>query len=171
MATDNQNITFKGNSINISGESLKLDQKAPDFTLSNSSLEAVKLSNYNDKVLVLSVMPSIDTAVCATQTKKFNQEASNLSDQVKILTVSLDLPFALGRFCGAEGIKNVETLSDYKDKNFAENYACFISDLGILTRAVFVLDKDKNIKHIEYVSEVTDEPDYDKALEVVKNLI
>ncbi|MFP4382388.1 MAG: thiol peroxidase [Candidatus Sumerlaeia bacterium] len=157
-------VTFKGDPLTLVGPELKIGDKAPAFKLVGNDLSDVSPDLYPGKLLVLSVVPSIDTSVCATQTRKFNEQASDLSDDVVILTVSMDLPFAFGRFCAAEGIDQVVTASDYKYRSFGEAYGVYIKELGLLTRAVFVVDKDGVIRHAEYVPEVTDEPDYQAAL-------
>jgi thiol peroxidase len=133
-----------------------------------NDLADIDCASFEGKVLVLSVAPSIDTPVCATQTRVFNQEAAGLSEDVVILSVSLDLPFALVRFCGAEGIERVVMASDYKYRTFGAAFGVNIRELGLLTRAVFVIDREDKVVHAEYVPEVTNEPDYVAALEAVK---
>jgi len=134
-------------------------------------LADIDSATFHGRVRVLSVAPSLDTSVCAAQTRRFNQEAVNLSEDVVILSVSLDLPFALARFCGAEGIERVLTASDYKYRTFGEAYGLYIRELGLLTRAVFVIGRDDKVVHAEYVPEVTDEPDYAAALAAVKEAL
>jgi len=162
-------ITFRGEPVTIAGTETKTGQIAPDFTLTGSALNPVKLSDFKDKVKIISVFPSIDTGVCAIQTKRFNKEASKLSDDIVILCISKDLPFALSRFCGSEGIKNLVTLSDYKDNEFGEKYGFLLTELGLLTRGVIVIDKDNVVQYVEYVKEVAEEPNYQKAIEEAKN--
>jgi thiol peroxidase len=165
-------ITFAGNQINILGEETKLGAKAPDFTAVKQDLSPFKLSDLsNDKVKVISVAPSIDTGVCSLQTIFFNQEAAKLKDDVELVTITVDLPFAQKRYCAAEGIENLTVVSDYQAHDFGMKYGFLIDGLKLLTRGVVVLDKDNTVKHIEYVSEVTNEPNYDAALEAVKTLI
>ncbi|HNZ54884.1 MAG TPA: thiol peroxidase, partial [bacterium] len=154
----------------LAGNEIKVGAKAPDFYALNSKLQPVKLSDFDGKVRIISVFPSIDTPVCAAQTRRFNVEAANLGD-VQILTVSCDLPFALGRFCAAEGIDKEITLSDHKELDFGLKYGFAIDELRLLSRGVVVVDKDGVVKHVEYVKEVTDEPDYDSAIEAVKKII
>ncbi len=161
-------VTFKGAPIAISGNVLKVGDQAPDFKLVDPAMQEVKFSDYAGKTLILSVVPSLDTPVCSTQTKKFNSLAAGLSDAVKILTVSLDLPFAQKRWCGAEGVTAVKVASDYKFRTFGEAYGAFLPDLGLLARAIFVIDQNKVIRHVEYVAEVASEPNYDQALQAVK---
>ena len=163
-------ITFGGNPLTLAGNEIKVGAKAPDFYALNSKLQPVKLSDFDGKVRIISVFPSIDTPVCAAQTRRFNVEAANLGD-VQILTVSCDLPFALGRFCAAEGIDKEITLSDHKELDFGLKYGFAIDELRLLSRGVVVVDKDGVVKHVEYVKEVTDEPDYDSAIEAVKKII
>ncbi|HAK42081.1 MAG TPA: thiol peroxidase [Clostridium sp.] len=159
-------ITFQGNPITLKGIQLRVGDKAPDFTLMNNELQPVTLQDTKEKRIFV-VVPSIDTGVCDMEVRKFNEEASKL-DNVTIYTISMDLPFAQARWCGAAGIKNVITLSDYKNREFGDKYGVYINELGLLTRAVFVLDEDNTITYVEYCSEVTNEPDYAAALQAVK---
>jgi thiol peroxidase len=163
-------ITFGGNPLTLAGNEIKVGAKAPDFYALNSKLQPVKLSDFDGKVRIISVFPSIDTPVCAAQTRRFNVEAANLGD-VQILTVSCDLPFALGRFCAAEGIDKEITLSDHKELDFGLKYGFAIDELRLLSRGVVVVDKDGVVKHVQYVKEITEEPDYDSAIEAVKKII
>lgn len=163
------NITFMGNPLTVAGNQLAVGDKAPEFTTVNTELAPVSLKDLQG-VKVFSVVPSIDTGVCQVQTKKFNEAVDKL-DGITLATISLDLPFAQGRWCGAEGLENSLILSDYQDRDFATKYALLIDQLKLLARAVIVLDKDNTIKYVEYVSEVTNEPNYDAALEVAKSLI
>ncbi|MAT71802.1 MAG: lipid hydroperoxide peroxidase [Planctomycetaceae bacterium] len=166
-------ITFKGNPMTLAGEAVSAGQAAPDFTLHyfDNGMQSISLADVKGKPTLLSVVPSLDTGVCATQTKKFNESLGDLGDKINALTVSLDLPFAMNRFCGAEGITNIRPASDYQDRNFGNNYGTLIEELKILTRAIFVLDGDGKVAYVEYVPEVTSEPDYDAALEAVKGLL
>ena len=163
-------ITFKGNPMTLAGEEVKAGSAAPDFTLHffKDGMQSISLADVKGKPTLLSVVPSLDTGVCATQTKKFNESLGELGDRVNALTVSLDLPFAMNRFCGAEGITNIQSASDYQDRNFGQNFGTLIEELKILTRAIFVLDADGKVTHAEYVPEVTSEPDYDAALSALK---
>ncbi len=163
-------ITFKGNPLTLLGEEIKVGDVAPDFTGLSASLDPVKLSDYDGKVKVIAVYPSIDTGVCQAQNRRFNSEATNLGDAV-ILSVSCDLPFAQGRFCAAEGLDKVITISDHKDVDFGIKYGYLIKELRLLARGTVVIDKDGIVKYVEFVPEVTDEPDYDAAFEVVKGLL
>ncbi len=163
-------VTFKGNPLSLEGNTLQAGEKAPDFTLQSRSLADINLATYAGKTLILSVVPSLDTSVCALQTKKFNEKAAQLPDSVAVLTVSTDLPFAQGRFCGAEGIDKLETASDHRDTNFGKAYGVLIAEgalARILTRAIFVVNPEGVLSHVEYVSEVTHEPDYEAALNAI----
>lgn len=163
-------ITFGGNPLTLAGSEIKKGMKAPDFYGLNSKLEPVKLTDFEGKVRIISVFPSIDTPVCAAQTRRFNVEAANLGD-VQILTLSCDLPFALGRFCAAEGIDKEITLSDHKELDFGLKYGFAIDELRLLSRGVVVVDKEGTVKYVEYVKEITGEPDYDSAIKAAKELI
>lgn len=163
-------ITFKGNPLTLLGEEIKVGNKAPDFTVLSAGLAPVKLSDYDGKVRVLAIYPSIDTGVCQAQNRRFNAEASNLGDAV-ILSVSCDLPFAQSRFCAAEGLDKVITLSDHKDVDFGTKYGFLIKELRLLARGTVIVDKDGIVKYVEYVPEVTTEPDYEAAIKVVKELL
>ena len=163
-------ITFGGNPLTLEGNEIKVGAKAPDFYALDSGLKPVKLSDFNGKVRIISIFPSIDTPVCAAQTRRFNVEAANLGD-VQIFTLSCDLPFALGRFCAAEGIDKEITLSDHKELDFGLKYGFVIDELRLLSRGVVVIDKEGTVKYVEYVKEITGEPDYDSAIKAVKALI
>ncbi len=163
--------TFKGSPLTLVGPEIKVGERAPAFKLVGNDLADISSAAFGGKVLVLSVAPSVDTPVCATQTRRFNQEAAGLSDEVAILSVSLDLPFALTRFCGAEGIERVTTASDYKYRSFGEAYGVYIRELGLLARAVFVVGRDGTVKYAQYVPEVTNEPEYTAALDAVKSAL
>ena len=161
-------ITFKGNPLTLIGPEVKVGDAAPDFSAIDSSLEAVNLASSAGKVRLFSVVPSLDTPVCATQTKKFNQEIKNLPDKVQVFTVSADLPFAQARFCGAENIE-IPTISDHRELSFGKTYGVLIKELRILARSVFVVDAQDKVCYAQIVPEVVDEPDYDKAIEAAKN--
>ncbi|MFV0484330.1 MAG: thiol peroxidase [Bacteroidales bacterium] len=163
-------ITFKGNPMTLLGNEVKVGDKAPDFMVLGAGLNPVKLSDYAGKVVVLAVYPSIDTGVCQLQNKRFNKEAAGLGDAV-ILSLSCDLPFAQGRFCAAEGLDKVVTVSDHRDVDFGTKYGLLIKELRLLTRATVVIDRDGTIKYLEVCPEVTNEPDYESALKVIKGLI
>ncbi|MCK4341056.1 MAG: thiol peroxidase [Phycisphaerae bacterium] len=158
---------FKGDPLTLVGPEIKVGDPAPSFKLVGKDLADVDSTSFRGKVRVLSVAPSLDTPVCAAQTRTFNKEAVGLSDDVVILSVSLDLPFALARFCGAEGVERVITASDYKYRVFGEAYGVYIRELGLLARAVFVIARDNKVVYAEYVSELTNEPNYAAALQAV----
>ena len=163
-------ITFKGNPMTLAGEEVAVGQASPDFTLHffEDGMQTITPADLKGKPTLLSVVPSLDTGVCAIQTKKFNESLSQLGDSINAVTVSLDLPFAMNRFCGAEGITNIRVGSDYQERSFGNAYGTLIEELKILCRAVFVLDSEGKITHVEYVGEVTSEPDYDAALAALK---
>ena len=164
-------ITFKGNAMTLIGNQVKVGQKAPDFKLTANDLSEVTLKSSAGKVRLISVVPSIDTPVCDLQTKRFNDEAGKLSDKVVVSTVSMDLPFAQKRWCGAASATKVQMLSDYKDHSFGVAYGARIKELGLLTRAVVVIDAQDVVQYAEYVSEVTAHPDYDAALAAARKFI
>ena len=153
----------------IQNEMLATGSTAPDFNLVANDLSSRSLADYAGKVKVISVIPSIDTGVCAMQTRRFNEEATGLNETV-VLTVSADMPFALGRFCGAEGIENTETLTTQRDMQFADDYGVHDTEWRICQRAVFVLDRDNVVRHAEYVGVIGDEVDYDAALATARSL-
>lgn len=167
----NKNIKMNGQAAKVVGAELKKGDKAPDFTLISNTLEPVKKSDFDGKVIVISCVPSIDTPVCEMETRRFNVEADKLPGDVVVLTVSRDLPFAQARWCAANGIQKVVTVSDYRDFGFAHDYGVLLEDLGLLTRAVFVVDKQGIIQYIQFVPEVTQEPDYEAVLAEVRKLI
>lgn len=163
-------ITIKGNPLTLVGNELKVNDKAPDFTILDGSLNEIKLSDFMGKVKVISVTPSLDTPVCDFQLKRFNNEALSLGEDVLVINISMDLPFAIARFCAAAGIDKVKAYSDHRDASFGMNYGVLIKELRLLARAIFVIDKNDIVRYIEIVSEVTNHPDYDKALSVLKQI-
>ncbi len=163
-------VTFLGNPLTLLGEMITVGTKAPDFTAIGEGLKPVSLKDFAGKVVLISSVPSVDTGVCAAQTRRFNVEAANLGD-VAILTISNDLPFALGRFCAAEGIDKVVTLSDHKDTDFGLKYGFLLEELRLLNRGIIVIDKHGIVQYVEYVKENTNHPDYDAALEAAKKLV
>ena len=160
-------VTFKNGPITLIGPEIKVGDSAPNFKVLTGKLEEVTLDTYKGKTLILSVAPSLDTGVCAEQTRRFNKEVANLPAGVEVLTISADLPFAQGRFCTAENIK-ITTLSDHREMSFANAYGTHIKELRLEARSLFVVGKDGKIKHVEYVKEMTTHPDYDKALAAAK---
>lgn len=161
-------ITFKNDPITLSGQQVKEDDIAPDFTVLDNSLNQITLEDYKGKKKLISVVPSIDTGVCDQQTRKFNEEASQ-EDGV-VLTISVDLPFAQKRWCASNGLENVVTLSDHRDLSFGENFGVVMEELRLLARSVFVLDESNKIVYKEIVSEGTNFPDFDAALEAYRNI-
>ena len=162
-------ITFKGNGLTLVGPEVTVGSKAPDFTVTGQDLSPVSLAAGKGKVRIISVVPSIDTPVCDQQTRRFNQEAATLPG-VEIWTISMDLPFAQKRWCGAAGIDKVKLLSDYKDAGFGTAWGTLIKELHLETRAVFVVDRNDVVQHAEYVKEVTTHPNYDAALAAARKL-
>lgn len=157
-------ITFKGKPVTLIGPEIKPGDKAPDFTVLANDLTPVTLADTKGQVRLISVVPSLDTGVCDAQTRRFNEEAANLP-HVKILTISVDLPFAQKRWCGAAGIENVQTLSDHRDLSFGKAYGVAIKELRLLARAVFVIDSNDTVTYAEYVPESTNHPNYQAAIE------
>jgi len=158
--------TFKGNPLTLIGPELKAGDQAPDFSLNKTLVESVSLSDYAGKVKLISVVPSIDTGVCDAQTRRFNEAAASLGDNVVVLTVSADLPFAQARWCGAAGVDKVVMLSDYKNNNFGEAYGVLIKEFALDMRSIFVIDGDNTIRYVEYLPEMTEHPNYEQAIEV-----
>ena len=171
MEKNKNKVTFMGNPVTLLGKETKVKDKAVDFTVLNNNLEPVKLSDFEGKVKILSLFPSVDTGVCSKQNHTFNEEAANLSEDIVILAISNDLPFALKRFCGAEGIDNLITLSDHRDLDFSSKYGFLIKELRLIARGVIVIDKDNVVKYVEYVPEIGEEPDYDSAINAAKLLV
>ena len=164
-------ITMRGNPLTLLGPALGVGDRPEDVTLLDNDLAPVALSSFSKKVRVISSVPSLDTPVCDMETRRFNEEAGSLGNEVSIITVSMDLPFAQKRWCGAAGVDKVITLSDHRDAAFGESYGVLIKELRLLARAVFVLDREGVIRYLEIVKEVADEPDYDGALSAVKELV
>lgn len=160
--------TFLGNPLTVLGAELKPGDKAPEFTVLANDLSTVTLANTAGKIRLISVVPSLDTPVCDAQTRRFNQEAARLGDNVSILTISMDLPFAQKRWCGAAGIDRVQTLSDHRDASFGLAYGTLIKELRLESRAIFVVDAADTLRHVEYVTEISTHPNYDAALAAAK---
>ncbi len=159
-------VTFAGNIVTLSGDQKKIGDIAPDFTALDRELQERSLSQFKDGYIVISVVPSVDTGVCDFQTKKFNQIVQDM-ENVKVLTISNDLPFAQKRWCANAGMEDVITLSDHRDLDFAHKYGVLINEHRLLARSVFVLDPNREIIHLEYVSEVTDHPNYEKVIDLL----
>ncbi|MBN2260618.1 MAG: thiol peroxidase [Clostridiales bacterium] len=166
------NLTFANKPIELLGKTTEIGIEAPDFEAVNLDLSRFIFSNMDKhKIKVISVAPSLDTNVCSLQTIRFNEEAGKLKDSVELIAISMDLPFALKRYCAAEGIENINVLSDYQIHDFGMKYGFLIRGLKLLTRGVIVIDKEGIVRYVEYVPEVTNEPNYDKALEAIKELL
>lgn len=164
-----QETAMGGKPVTLLGKKLNVGDKAPDFVALKQDLTPVMLKDVSEKIKIISAVPSVDTGVCELQTKRFNEEASKLKD-IAILSISMDLPFALGRFCAVQGIDKVTMLSDHKDASFGEAYGVLIEELRLLNRSIFVLDENNIIRYMEVVAENTNHPDYESALEAVKSL-
>jgi thioredoxin-dependent peroxiredoxin len=163
-------VTMKGNPLTLLGPELKVGDKAPEFEALNNDLAPVRLSSFKGKICLIASVPSLDTPVCDLETRRFNTEAAKLSPEVQILTISMDLPFAQKRWCGAAGVDKVMTLSDHKEASFGLAYGVLIKELRLLARAVFLIDKEGALRHVEIVKELTEEPDYEKVLSILKTL-
>ncbi len=163
-------VTLGGNPVTLRGRLPKEGLMAKNFMALGTDLKPFSLSNFQGQVRILSSLPSVDTDVCAQQTRRFNLEASKMKN-VQVITISNDLPFALKRFCSAEGIGNVLMVSDQKDRDFGVKYGLFIEEFGLLARAIIVIDQNDVIRYVEVVREISNQPDYEKALEVVNQLL
>jgi len=161
-------VKMRGNPVTLLGDEVKVGDNAPEFTALAGLGAPVGLGDLKGKVKVFNVVLSVDTPVCDTQTKRFNKEAAGLGNDVEIVTLSMDLPFALKRYCAAEGIDRVKTLSDYQNASFGEAYGVLIKENRLLARSIFVVDKNDKVRHTEIVGEITQEPDYEAALRAVK---
>ena len=164
-------ITMKGNPLTLMGKEVKVGDFAPDFEVLDNNLSPVKLSSFRGKVCVISSVPSLDTPVCDMETRRFNQEAGKLGADVQILTISMDLPFAQKRWCGAAGVDNVVTLSDHRNASFGNAYGVLIKELRLLARSVFVVDREGILRYIQMVKEIAEEPDYEVIIDAVTHLV
>ncbi len=164
-------VTMKGNPLTLIGPALNIGDPAPDFVVLDRDLKETKLRNFAGKMKIISVTPSLDTPVCDMQARRFNQDAAALPDTVVVLNISMDLPFAIARFCATAGIDRVQAFSDHRDASFGSAYGVLIKDVRLLARAIFVIDREEKIRYMEIVPELTEQPDYDKALEVVKQIL
>jgi thioredoxin-dependent peroxiredoxin len=161
-------VTMRGNPMTLVGAEIRPGQKAPAFTAVGKGLAPVSLDQFKGKVKIISALPSIDTPVCDAETRRFNEEAAKLPADVQVLTISMDLPFAQARWCGAAGVDKVTMLSDWRKAEFGEKYGALIKELHLLARAVFVVDKSDNVTHVQYVKEVATQPDYEAVLEAAR---
>jgi len=160
-------ITSGGNPLTLLGKEIKVGDQAPDFRVLDNDLKPVSLSTYSGKTILISSVPSLDTSVCDMETRRFHEEAGKLGDDVIILTISMDLPFAQKRWCGAAGVDRVITLSDHREADFGTKYGVLIKELRLLARAVFLVDKERVIRYVEIVPEVSSEPNYQAAVEAI----
>jgi thiol peroxidase len=164
-------VTMKGQALTLVGNEIKVGNKAPDFEVLANDLSPVRFSAFRGKVCIISSVPSLDTSVCDTMTRRFNQEAGKLGEDVVVLTISMDLPFAQKRWCGAADVKNLQTLSDHRKAAFGRAFGILIKELRLLARAVFVVDRQGVIRYVQIVREVAAEPDYDAVLNAVRELL
>lgn len=164
-------VTLHGNPLTLVGKELSIGDAAPDLELLDNDLNPVKLSSFQGKVCVISSVPSLDTPTCDIETRRFNEAAGQLGDDVVILTVSVDLPFAQKRWCAAAGVENVVTLSDHRDAAFGEAYGVLIKELRLLARSIFVIDRNGSIQYIENVKELSEQPNYDAVLAAAQKLV
>jgi len=164
-------ITFQGNPLTLIGKECKAGDRAPDFEAVDNDMAPVTLSSFNDRIRVVSSVPSLDTPVCDMETRTFNEQATGLSENIAILTISMDLPFAQKRWCGAAGVTRVVTLSDHRDGAFGQAYGVLIKELRLLARAVFVIDRAGVVQYVQLVKEITQEPDYDAVWRAVKEIV
>ena len=171
MAEEVGTVTMKGNPLTLVGNKVEVGDQVPRFQVIGNDLSTVECESYAGQVCIVLSVPSMDTPVCDTEVRKFNEAASKLSSDITILAISMDLPFAQSRFCGAASIDRVQTLSDYRDASFGNAFGVLIKELRLLARAVFVIDKEGKIRYIQVVKEITEEPDYEAALNAVKNLV
>lgn len=163
-------VTMKGNPLTIVGNEVKVGDEAPDFEVLSNDLSPVRFSSLRGKVCIISSVPSLDTPVCDTETRRFNEEAQKLGSDVALLTISMDLPFAQKRWCGAAGVTRVQTLSDHRDASFGTSYGVLIKELRLLARAAFVVDRNGVVQYVQLVKEITQEPDYEPILTAVREL-
>ncbi len=168
MLARNAAVTFQGQPLTLLEKEVKVGDTAPDFVVLDENLSEVSLKEFKNKVCLISVVPSLDTPVCDMQTRRFNQEAAKLPEDVIVLTISMDLPFAQKRFCTTAGINKIRVLSDHRLASFGKAYGILIKELLLLSRGIFVIDKKGIIRYVEYVSEITDHPDYEAALNALK---
>jgi thiol peroxidase len=164
-------VTVKGNPVTLIGSEIKVGDKAPDFTVVDGDLKEVRLKDFAGKIKVISVSASLDTPVCDMQARRFNQEAAKLPEDVVILNITMDLPFAISRFCTTAGINKVHALSDHRDASFGNVFGILIKEIRLLARSIFIIDKNDVIRYAEIVPELTNHPDYDKALGALKKLL
>ena len=163
-------VTIHGKPLTLVGQEVKVGEPAPDAELLDNDLNPVKLSAYRGKVLVIASVPSLDTPVCDMETRRFNEEAANLGPDIELVTVSMDLPFAQKRWCGAAGVTNLKTLSDHRQAEFGLAYGVLLKERRLLARAVFILDREGTVQYVHLVKEVTNEPDYEEVLQALNRI-
>lgn len=163
-------VTFLGNPLTLVGNELKIGSQMPDAEVISNDMKPVRLSEYRGKICIISAVPSLDTPVCDLETRRFNKEAADLGDDINILTISMDLPFAQKRWCGAAGVDKVKVFSDYKNAEFGEKYGVLIKELRLLARTIFVVDREGVVRYIQQVREISHEPDYEAVLSAVKKM-
>lgn len=171
MTAQTRTVTMKGTPLTLTGHFPAPGEPAPEFQALDNDLNPVRLSDFRGKVVVLASVPSLDTPVCDMETRRFNEEAGNLSEDVVVLTISMDLPFAQKRWCGAAGVDRVTTLSDHRDASFGEAYGVLVRELRLLARAVFVVDREGLVQYVQLVSEIGEEPDYEAVLDAVEKMV
>lgn len=164
-------VSMKGKALTLLGNEVRAGRKAPDFEVVANNLSTVKFSSFFGRTCVISSVSSLDTSVCDTMTRRFNEEADKLGEDVVVLTISMDLPFAQKRWCGAAGVESVQTLSDHRDASFGAAYGVLIKELRLLARAVFIVDNEGVLRYVQIVPEITDEPDYQLVLDTVRELL
>ena len=164
-------VSLQGNPLTLLGPELKVGDQAPEFEVLDNNLSPVRLASFKGKIIILASVPSLDTPVCDLETRRFNTEAGKLDPDIRILTISMDLPFAQKRWCGAAGVDKVVTLSDHRTGSFGSAYGVLIKELRLLARAVFVLDRKGVIRYIQVLPDLAQEPNYDEAIKVVKKLV
>jgi thiol peroxidase len=170
MVEQSEMVTFKGKPLTLVGKKIRAGEEAPDFEVTDNNLSPVQFSSFRGKICIISSVVSLDTPVCDQQTHRFNENAAKLGKDVTILTISMDLPFAQKRWCGAAHIQQVQTLSDYKSADFGKKFGLLIKEWHLLGRAVFVVDKNGVIRYAHYVKEITEHPDYDEVIKEVEQL-
>jgi thiol peroxidase len=163
-------VTMKGNPVTLLGKEVEVGQQAPNATVVANDLSTFELNSLKGKKVIISVVPSLDTGICDLQTKRFNKEAGSLGNDVAIVTISMDLPFAQKRWCGSAGVDKIKVVSDHRDASFGENYGLLIKGLRLLARAIFIIDTNGKIVYKQIVPEITTEPNYDEALTALKKI-
>jgi len=163
-------VTMRGNPLTLVGNEVKIGEAAPDFAALDPNLTPVKLSSYRNKICIISSVPSLDTPVCDMETRKFNEEAGKLGDKIQILTISMDLPFAQKRWCGAAGVNKLQTLSDHREVQFGLAYGVLIKELRLLARAVFLVDPKGILQYTQLVKEIANQPNYEEIWNALKKI-